>query len=136
MCAVQSRVCLSKDSEPIAPGVDIMSASNCDALSDHMTIDDSDQFTSIDDSDGDQQSNVQQQKSPVQRLPPAGPCQSSTHSDYSSDNGNDRQSSVSSNPDRVKKFETDLGVLARREKQIKYGKNTAFYKEYIARIPK
>lgn len=119
-----------KDRESILPEEDI----NWNEHSDRMTIDDSesDQFTNSNDSDS-QQTRALRQNSPMKRQISIESCHSSAYSGYSSDNDSGRLTPGSS---PVEKFETDAGVLARRERQIKYGKNTANYNDYIKQIPK
>lgn len=46
----------------------------------------------------------------------------------------ERSSSSADKP--IREFETDVGILERRQKQIDYGKNTVGYDEYMKQVPK
>lgn len=131
---------LLKDSDSIVSKEDMASYSiHSDKHSEHMTIDDpaSNQYTNNIDSDTSHQ---------ITRNRPAMKRQASLES-YPSSAYSGSSSDISSadrpihKPHRKRthyadKFESDQAILARREKQIDYGKNTTSYIDYITQVPK
>lgn len=120
---------VTKDSESISTEDDTTSCvSDSSEHCERMTIDDPDldQLTSA--SEISEPINIcRKRQTSVESYP------SSSHS---SDGASQSNATPFKRNQFERKLEKDAAILARREKQIQYGKNTASYKDYIRQTPK